>query len=563
MRARLIGRAQGRAETIRKLSEIAVGDEGVAQSLLLLFGERQQSRLANGARLDPAGDGEVGGERRPAVRRAGKRGDRSKPLKDGHVGCGLRVGPGAAQHQSEKADPEYSCLHGAAPSGLDCLAFVERFHYAIKTASVSARRAEQGFSRGEAGGATDPGRLQTQEVSPTSGFDLRCEPRSRRQSPQIAPPASGRVSRRGLQPAASQSPRLAIDLYMRPPALYGVDLLAATAARLANPAMSSFKPLVLDQRQSFVRSDPLNHPLLDLRPGFALSLDEQRKHPDLATDPNAIRVERLVIGEEANRLSPDPAPHARLFESLPRRRLGRPQSFDRPALGNDPLSRLARGDEEELQRRVGRETIRKRAILQSDRALHLPFAYLARDLRFSSKGAKQGLGFVCSGGVCFNDGFLIPASAFFVEAKVRQAARRSQVHLCLHDEREDLFVLRDHAGLPDLGSLAAMDQGRAANHGRTGRRGGDEIGFALERRRSPGVGGQIDEGGGRAQRVGEAHDRPAVGDAAQRAEVRPDRHPRGEGIRLGADEFDSQQLGEWKRIGVDAVDQRHAPFPWA
>ena len=48
------------------------------------------------------------------------------------------------------------------------------------------------------------------------------------------------------------------------------------------------------------------------------------------------------------------------------------------------------------------------------------------------------------------------------------------------------------------------------------------------RRRSLGVGGQIDEGGGGAQRVGEAHDRPAMGDAADRAEVRPDQHPRGE-----------------------------------
>ena len=50
MRARLVGGAQGRAEPVCQLDEIAVGDEGVAQSLLLLFRERQQSRLANSAR---------------------------------------------------------------------------------------------------------------------------------------------------------------------------------------------------------------------------------------------------------------------------------------------------------------------------------------------------------------------------------------------------------------------------------------------------------------------------------------------------------------------------------
>src|SRR6185437_4656083 len=103
MRARLVGRAQGRAETVRELREIAVGDERVAQSLLLLFGERQQRRLANDAGLDSAGDGEVGGQSRPAVWRAGKSGDWSQALEDRHVGQALRIGPGDAHHQGEKA----------------------------------------------------------------------------------------------------------------------------------------------------------------------------------------------------------------------------------------------------------------------------------------------------------------------------------------------------------------------------------------------------------------------------------------------------------------------------
>jgi hypothetical protein len=62
VRARLIGRAHGRAEAVRQLGEIAVGDEGVAQRLLLLFRERQQGGLPDDSRLDSAGHGEVGGQ---------------------------------------------------------------------------------------------------------------------------------------------------------------------------------------------------------------------------------------------------------------------------------------------------------------------------------------------------------------------------------------------------------------------------------------------------------------------------------------------------------------------
>ena len=52
MRARLVGGVQSRAQTVRQLGKVAVGDEGVAQSLLLLFGEGQEGRLANRAGLD-------------------------------------------------------------------------------------------------------------------------------------------------------------------------------------------------------------------------------------------------------------------------------------------------------------------------------------------------------------------------------------------------------------------------------------------------------------------------------------------------------------------------------
>ena len=116
MRARLIGRPQGRAEAVRQLGQIAVGDEGVAQRLLLLFGERQQGGLPDDARLDPAGDGVVRGQGRLAGRAAQKGGDRREAAQDGHVGRRLRVDRGGAQHEGHKADPAPYSFHAAAPS---------------------------------------------------------------------------------------------------------------------------------------------------------------------------------------------------------------------------------------------------------------------------------------------------------------------------------------------------------------------------------------------------------------------------------------------------------------
>jgi hypothetical protein len=138
---------------------------------------------------------------------------------------------------------------------------------------------------------------------------------------------------------------------------------------------------------------------------------------------------------------------------------------------------------------------------------------------------------------------------------------RLEVHLRLDDKRDELLALGRDARLPDLGSSAAMDDGRAADHDRVNKRAADEVGLALDRRRPPGVGGEIDEGGRGPERVGEAHDRPAMGDPARRAELRPDQHLRGEGIRLRAQELDPEHLRERQRIGFDAVDQRHAPPP--
>jgi len=98
-----------------------------------------------------------------------------------------------------------------------------------------------------------------------------------------------------------------------------------------------------------------------------------------------------------------------------------------------------------------------------------------------------------------------------------------------------------------------------ADERRAGRRGGDEVRLALERRRSLGAVRQSDERGRAAERVGEAHDRPAVGDAAKRAEFRLDQHARRDAVRLGADELDPEQGCERERMRVDAVEERHEP----
>ena len=71
-------RARSR-RTVSQLGEIAVGDEGVAQSLLLLFGEGHEGRGADRARLDSPGDCEVRGER-SVVHRVGKTETGARPL---------------------------------------------------------------------------------------------------------------------------------------------------------------------------------------------------------------------------------------------------------------------------------------------------------------------------------------------------------------------------------------------------------------------------------------------------------------------------------------------------
>src|SRR6516165_10229899 len=108
--------------------------------------------------------------------------------------------------------------------------------------------------------------------------------------------------------------------------------------------------------------------MLDLGPGLALSLHEQRKDSDFTANPNAVLVENLVIGEKADRLGADLAPHARFFEGLASGRFRRSQAFYRPALWDDPALRLSRGDEENFEFRVTRKPIGQRARLRGPRA---------------------------------------------------------------------------------------------------------------------------------------------------------------------------------------------------
>jgi hypothetical protein len=68
----------------------------------------------------------------------------------------------------------------------------------------------------------------------------------------------------------------------------------------------------------------------------------------------------------------------------------------------------------------------------------------------------------------------------------------SQRHLRLRHERDELGAVGRDAGLPDRRAAALMDEGRVADQRRAGRRGGDEVGLALERRRALGAVRQID-----------------------------------------------------------------------
>ena len=73
------------------------------------------------------------------------------------------------------------------------------------------------------------------------------------------------------------------------------------------------------------------------------------------------------------------------------------------------------------------------------------------------------------------------------------------------------------------------------------------------------AGRQVGERGGAAERIGKAHDRPAMSDAAERAEFGLDQHTRRDAVRIGVDELDPEQGRERERMRVDAVEKRHKP----
>jgi hypothetical protein len=67
-------------------------------------------------------------------------------------------------------------------------------------------------------------------------------------------------------------------------------------------------------------------------------------------------------------------------------------------------------------------------------------------------------------------GFFVLAWIYLRLFGAERRRARSEVHLRLHDEREQLRLFRRDPGLPDLGSSAAMDGTRMADHRRSGRR---------------------------------------------------------------------------------------------
>ncbi len=141
-----------------------------------------------------------------------------------------------------------------------------------------------------------------------------------------------------------------------------------------------FELSLLDQRDRLRRLNPLDKPLFEFGPGLALSFHEQRKNFDLATHLDAALVEQLVVSEEADRFRPNLPSDAGFLKGFARGRFCRPQPLDRPTLRNDPAFGTPRGDKEDFQRRVGREPVGERAVLDAKRRLDPPFAWLAANL---------------------------------------------------------------------------------------------------------------------------------------------------------------------------------------
>ncbi len=140
-----------------------------------------------------------------------------------------------------------------------------------------------------------------------------------------------------------------------------------------------FEFRLLDQRYRCARLNPLDQPLFDLRPSLILSLHEQGKDLDLATHLDALLV-KLLIPVEADRFCPNPPSDSGFLEGFARGRFCRSQALDRPTLRNDPPFGAPRGDKEDFERRVSREPIGKRGVLDAKRRPDLPFGWLAADL---------------------------------------------------------------------------------------------------------------------------------------------------------------------------------------
>ncbi len=86
----LIGLADPRAEAVRELRRVAVGDEAILQGQQALLGQRQQRRLLRGSALDVARHRQVRGEGRLARRALRQTRDGGKAAQGAEVGLALR-----------------------------------------------------------------------------------------------------------------------------------------------------------------------------------------------------------------------------------------------------------------------------------------------------------------------------------------------------------------------------------------------------------------------------------------------------------------------------------------
>jgi len=126
------------------------------------------------------------------------------------------------------------------------------------------------------------------------------------------------------------------------------------------------KALFLCRRQSLARFKPPCFSFVSLRPRIKLPLDDHREHPHLARHGAAVCIDALLVRENPDGFCADGATDSCFFKGFARGGLRWLESFDGPALGYGPASRLPRRNEHYFECIGFRESVGQDAVLHSN-----------------------------------------------------------------------------------------------------------------------------------------------------------------------------------------------------